>query len=55
MYLKHRKNAVGASILAMEVVPFLILALDVDLVLVVAVALRRALFLWLKLIFLSRL
>ena len=31
MHLKHRKNAVGASILVMEVVPFLILALDVRL------------------------
>ena len=31
MYLKQRKNAVGASILVMEVVPFLVLALDVRL------------------------
>ena len=29
MYVNQRKNAVGASILVMEVVPFLILVLDV--------------------------
>ena len=31
MYLKQRRHAVGASILIMEVVPFLIFALDVRL------------------------